>query len=124
MSIGSKQENYNQSLSCNHFRDYLLNPCSNEVSFEKINESEVIKIIDTLKSTASYGYDGLNTKLLKIIIKEICKPITLIINQSITNGIFPDKLKIAKVTPVYKKDDKTKMNNTDNFHFCQQYQNF
>ena len=32
--------------------------------------------------------------------------ITLIINQSIKSGIFPDRLKIAKVTPIYKKDDK------------------
>ena len=34
--------------------------------------------------------------------------ITLIINQSLMSGIFPDKLKIAKVTPIYKKMTKNK----------------
>ena len=32
-------------------------------------------------------------------------PLTLIINQSIHTGIFPDKLKIAKVVPFYKKNE-------------------
>ena len=121
MSIGSKQENYNQSLSCNHFRDYLLNPCSNEFSFEKVDESEVIKIIDTLKSTVSCGYDGINTRLLKIIKKEICKPITLIINRSISTGIFPNKFKLARVISVYKKENKTRINY---FNFASKIQNF
>ena len=35
----------------------------------------------------------------------ISKCITLIINQSLHSGIFPDKLKIAKVTPIHKKGD-------------------
>ena len=35
----------------------------------------------------------------------IAGPLTVIINQSLLTGIFPDKLKIAKVIPLYKKDD-------------------
>ena len=34
----------------------------------------------------------------------LIKPLTLIINQSISTGIFPNKLKLAKIIPVYKKD--------------------
>ena len=37
-----------------------------------------------------------------VISDDISRCITLIINQSLTSGIFSDKLKIAKVTPVYK----------------------
>ena len=33
----------------------------------------------------------------------ISKCITLIINQSLHTGIFPDKFKIAKVTPIHNK---------------------
>ena len=39
------------------------------------------------------------------------KPLTLIINQSLLTGIFPEKLKIAKVSPFFKKDDITIMDN-------------
>ena len=37
---------------------------------------------------------------------------TLIINQSCMSGVFPDKLKLAKVIPLYKKGDSTI---TDNY---------
>ena len=54
----------------------------------------------------SKGYDGISTEHLKLINKDISKCLTLIISQSSNSGIFPDKLKIAKVTPIYKKGDK------------------
>ena len=43
--------------------------------------------------------------MLKQIKYEISSSITLIINQSLTTGIFPEMFKIAKVIPIYKKDD-------------------
>ena len=46
-----------------------------------------------------------------MIKNEISQPITLIINQSILSGTFPDKLKLAKVIPIHKKGDDTKIDN-------------
>ena len=43
--------------------------------------------------------------MLKQIKYELSSSITLIINQSLNTGIFPERLKIAKVIPIYKKDD-------------------
>ena len=37
--------------------------------------------------------------------------ITPLINISIKSGINPSKLKIAKITPIFKSDDKTDANN-------------
>ena len=39
------------------------------------------------------------------------KPLTEIFNLSISSGVVPEKLKIAKVVPVYKKDDVDKFSN-------------
>ena len=47
----------------------------------------------------------MSNNLLKLIKNEICESVTLIINQSLTTGIFPNKLKIAKVIPLFKKGD-------------------
>ena len=47
-----------------------------------------------------------------MISNDIADSITLIINQSLKSGIFPDQLKIAKVTPIYKKDDKKIITNS------------
>ena len=43
--------------------------------------------------------------MLKHIKNELIIYITLFIKQTITTGIFQDNLKIAKVTPLYKKGD-------------------
>ena len=42
------------------------------------------------------------TEPTMVISDDTSRCITLIINQSLTSGIFSDKLKIAKVTPIYK----------------------
>ena len=41
----------------------------------------------------------------------ISGPLSIIINISVQKGIFPSKLKKAKVVPVYKNDDETKPGN-------------
>ena len=43
---------------------------------------------------------------------DILDILTLIINQSLCTGIVPHSLKIAKITPIYKKDD---IHITDNY---------
>ena len=63
------------------------------------------------KNKSSYGTDEISNKLLKSIKNEICKPVTLIINQSITTGIFPNAFKTSKVKPIYKKGDIADLNN-------------
>ena len=49
--------------------------------------------------------------MLQIIEPVILKSLTTVINQVLSTGIFPDKLKIAKVIPIFKKDDATLFNN-------------
>ena len=62
--------------------------------------------MQSLCEWSSNGHDGISSELLKLISNDIADSITLIINQSLKSGIFPKHLKIAKVTPIYKKDDK------------------
>ena len=51
------------------------------------------------------------TNYLKAIGNELSKPLTIIINQCILTGIFPDLLKIAKVKPIFKRGDTAQLNN-------------
>ena len=88
------------------FKDYLINPPISDFNFKCISYKETINVINRLKTKSSSGFDGLSTKLLKEIKWEIHKPLTIIINQSFSQGIFPDKLKLAKVLPFYKKGDE------------------
>ena len=61
--------------------------------------------------TKNCGFDGISTKLLKVIEPVILKSLTLLINQVLYSGVFPDKLKIAKVIPIFKKDDPSLFEN-------------
>ena len=62
----------------------------------------------------SKGHDGVSSELLKLLNDDISSCSTLIINQSLTSvttDIFPDKLKIAKVTQFFFKYDKKIIHN-------------
>ena len=94
-----------------HFSDYLRNPNPVTLNFAEISEQDVGKIIDKLKSKSSVGHDGISSILLKQMKTHLQKPITYIINQSLRNGTFPNKLKIAKILPIYKKDNEHYLDN-------------
>ncbi len=64
-----------------------------------------------MKSKNSHGFDQISMKLVKTVKFTFIEPITILINQMLNTGMFPDLLKIAKVVLVYKKDDETQFNN-------------
>ena len=64
-----------------------------------------MKIINKISPKSSFGQDNISTILLKTVSAEIYETLTLIINQSLSTGIFPDKLKIAKIKPIFKKEN-------------------
>ena len=49
--------------------------------------------------------------MVKSVIRSISAPLCYIINLSLTIGIFPDKLKLARVTPIFKSGDPTVIGN-------------
>ena len=64
-----------------------------------------MRIIGGLKPETSTGVDSTSNKLVKFVKNVISEPLSIIINQMLKLGIFPDSLKISKVVPLYKKDD-------------------
>ena len=50
-------------------------------------------------------------KVIKFVIGCIVKPLTYICNLSLNTGIFPDRLKIAKVIPLYKSGEIHEVSN-------------
>ena len=72
-----------------------------------ITEDEVFSVLRKLDICKSAGVDALGPRILKLAAPVIAKPITHLINISINEGIFPDDLKMAKITPIYKKGEKS-----------------
>ena len=76
-----------------------------------VHESEVLKILKSLKPKKSYGLDGISSEILKLGAEALKVPLTYIINFSILTGKFPSKWKVAKVIPLYKKGEKSSLKN-------------
>lgn len=90
---------------------YLKNPSITTFLFTYTSTEEVLKLINNLKPKHSAGHDSISSKLLKKMGTIIAPSLTVIINQSLCTGIFPNKLKIAKVIPLYKKNDDSQIEN-------------
>ena len=64
-------------------------------------------------NTRNYtGYDNIPAKLLRIVHIELAQPISHLIHCTMGMNIFPETLKCADVSPVFKKDNYL---NTKNF---------
>ena len=94
-----------------NYKKYLNEAVTTNFTFKPINTTEVTTAINKLKNTSSHGNDHLSSQLIKKLSPYIISPITTIINQSLKTGIFPDALKVAKVVPIFKKDDDKLLEN-------------
>lgn len=83
----------------------------NSIFLSPVNEYELTRIIISLKNTNSVGYDGINTRILKLCTKFLCVPLCHIINASFEQGAFPSLLKLSVIKPLYKKNDPTNICN-------------
>ena len=70
-------------------------------------EQEIEKLSPS-KATGPYSIPIYIFKLLKNILS---KPLELIYNFSISNGIVPDCFKLARVIPVFKRGSQLELNN-------------
>ena len=83
---------------------YDKNPPSiHKFSFTLVNEEDVKKIVNKLKSN-SFGVDGINSFILKLIINRVSLVITDIVNTSLLTNIFPERWKYAIVSPIPKNN--------------------
>jgi hypothetical protein len=104
-NIGSELADKIKKVSDKTVMDYLSKKVHSKFHLVETSPEEVDKIILSLTKKHSCGYDNLSTMLLKILDKNINILLALIINLSIAKGIFPEKLKMAIVCPIYKEQN-------------------
>ena len=83
------------------FDSHLPHVCT--IFAEKsVTKEELKKAFFSMKPNKTLGYDNINVNVVKKIYEELKTPLMRIFNLSLSTGIFPDKLKIAKVSPMFK----------------------
>ena len=73
--------------------------------FAPTDPTEIIYIVKSANSSKSSGVDNIDPYVVQKIIPQIANQLAHIFNKSLQTGIVPDKLKIAKVIPLYKNDN-------------------
>ena len=95
--------------------------------FRIVTVKEVEQILRRMKSSHSSGTDGISSAIIRPALKVIAPALTIVINRSLVEGIFPAAYKVAKVLPVFKnkgsKDDPSNyrpISNLPIFGKCQE----
>ena len=99
-----------KSYSFNFLKDFV-NPSGLRFTFTEVNQQQILKIVKSLKSSKSAGLDEIPPRLIKDAAEELVAPLTMLINSSLQSGSFPTCEKQAKVVPVYKSNQKSKLDN-------------
>lgn len=88
-----------------------VTPGDSVFEFKTITRSEVENVLYGLKVRKGSGLDKISNKLLKAAGTSIVSSLVYIFNLALNTGTFPDDMKIAKITPIFKSGDKTDCGN-------------
>ena len=91
--------------------DYLTNARPPPIKFDNISQHQVVDIISAMEPKSSFDASGINIKMLKFIKFQIAKPLSHLFTLSITTGVFPAKLKVSKIIPIFKAGDHSSCDN-------------
>lgn len=128
--IDNNKENYNMDEVANSFNQFFVNVgpdlagkipdsgssedhCNKLIErnqssmfLRPVDENEILEIVNKCKNKKSTDYNDIDMTIVRKVIEEISKPLTYICNLSFQTGSFPNKMKIAKVIPLYKNGSK------------------
>ena len=101
VNIGQAIHNTNQSNTRISNIPYQLQ----SMFLRQTDELEIQKVLNEKGKTSS-GPDGESSWLLKVSTNSLIGLLTILVNHCLQQGCFPDPLKVAKVVPISKEDNR------------------
>ena len=92
------------------FQDFLTSH-KEKMQFEELNFDEFEEAFKSLKQNKAAGFDDLSSNIIIDAYNSLKNNLFHVFKVSIQQGIFPDSLKIAKVTPIFRSGDKENISN-------------
>ncbi|XP_060802241.1 uncharacterized protein LOC132902173 [Amyelois transitella] len=102
------ESSINQSGRSN---ELFSNGAISTLSHINITEKDIMMKIKQLDAKKGPGPDELPPFFIKKCANELCTPLYILFNKSLTLGAFPKRWKIAHIIPVYKSGDKSRCEN-------------
>ena len=98
--------------SSHRFTEYLSsNNNYGSFFFDPVSPDDFKREILSIPKNKSYGLYSCPIRILSCATHILSDPLADIFNMSVQKGVFPSKLKEAKVIPVYNSDDETEPGN-------------
>ena len=82
-----------------------------ELKIDSFSEAEVLASLARLQGKLTAGPDQIPSFLLRDCRSVFVKPLTIIFNLCLETSTFPERWKLSKIRPVFKKGDKTLISN-------------
>ena len=95
-----------KTVNSNDFQQYLRNNQTNSFYLHPTAPTEISSLISKLDINKSPGDDGISGKLLKSCTILFSKLISHLANKIMITGKYPNKLKLGKIIPIHKKNNK------------------
>ena len=89
---------------CPVFSDSVMNNVT-------VSTDQVYSVLKNIDSSSASGFDNLPGTILSKCASELCIPLTIIFNISLSRGEYPSLFKRANVVPVFKSGDRCHANN-------------
>ena len=116
----SKKSKFPQNLKIGNKIKTGENKIANESFLKRVNTtllSQSLSINELkdafffLKTNKSPGADEINFNIIKHCFGELCGPLKYLFDLSLQSGVFPDLMKIAIVSPIFKTGDTADISN-------------
>ena len=76
-----------------------------------ISTEDVKKVLKDINPNKATGPDGIPARILKELCEVLAEPLALLFSCSLKKGQIPTEWKLAHITPIFKKGQKTKAEN-------------
>ena len=89
---------------------FMRDKIVNSMVLDSVFTNEVVSIVKNLKEGGS-GWDCVSASVVKATYCGFIEPLTHIFNLSLTQGVFPNELKVARVIPLFKSGNSMILSN-------------
>lgn len=107
----SDQQLSNSSATSNNNLESPEYSNMDSMSHINISDRDIMTKIKLLDASKGAGPDQIPPSFVKRCGKELCTPLSIIFNKSLTNGVFPSRWKMAHIVPIFKNGDKSRCEN-------------
>ena len=93
------------------FKDFLGPSSRSSLYLSPTTPGEIESICLGLDSSKGPGHDEISPSVIKFVSSELSAPLSNLINVCMQVGHYPDFIKIARITPIFKADDPQDVGN-------------